>query len=158
MSKHEEPDNWRTHGDPDFKREAESLLDFKKRIDRILIDLGDSPAAKDSISRQSIVRAAFGQGFLAADDLADAYEKTHRRLEKFSRTLGEQLEALGIAVQIADRGYDGVEADQLARFRQLQKKTREDYPELHDTAPETGQPSTTPPGSGDTGGAGSDFS
>ncbi|MBH5337290.1 hypothetical protein IHE55_22020 [Streptomyces pactum] len=158
MSRHEEPGDRRAHGDPDFQREVESLLDFKRQIDRIVADLGDSPAAQGEISRQSIVRSAFGQGFAAADDLAAAYDAVHRRLEKFSETLGEQLEALGIAVQIADRGYDGVEADQVERFRRLQKKTRDDYPELYETAPGTEEPEPAAQGTGDTAGAGGDFS
>lgn len=104
MSRHEEPDNRRTHDDPDFRRETEFLLDFRRRIDRILIDRGKSPAAGTSPVRTPSAPPSC-RGFAAADDLMAAYDAVRRRLERFSRALGEQPEALDVAAQTADRGY-----------------------------------------------------
>lgn len=114
-------------GGADLKVEAETLASFKSRIDKILIDLEESPAAKGKISDQTVAHAAFGAEFSAAADLAGAYEKLHARLEKFSKTLGDQLEALGIAVQISDRGYESIDAEQAARLSAIQDRTAKYY-------------------------------
>ncbi|QLH24474.1 hypothetical protein [Streptomyces sp. Rer75] len=143
----------------DLKVEAETLASFKSRIDKILLDLEESPAARSKISDQTVAHAAFGAEFTAAADLAGAYEKLHARLEKFSRTLGDQLEALGIAVQISDRGYDSVDAEQAARLRAIQKRTAEYYGPNADDRPGTGHDKNAPkPGTGKSGTADSDFS
>ncbi|MFE9008934.1 hypothetical protein ACFYOY_43660 [Streptomyces sp. NPDC007875] len=114
-------------GGSDLKVEAETLASFKSRIDKILMDLEESPAARSKISDQSVAHAAFGAEFSAAADLAGAYEKLHDRLEKFSRTLGDQLEALGMAVQISDRGYESIDAEQADRLRAIQDRTAKYY-------------------------------
>ncbi|AGP54642.1 hypothetical protein [Streptomyces rapamycinicus] len=114
-------------GGSDLKVEAETLASFKSRIDKILVDLEESPAAKSKISDQTVAHTAFGAEFTAAADLAGAYEKLHDRLEKFSRTLGDQLEALGIAVQISDRGYESIDAEQADRLRAIQDRTTKYY-------------------------------
>ncbi|MFE5164441.1 hypothetical protein ACFRNT_39310 [Streptomyces sp. NPDC056697] len=119
-------------GGSDLKVEAETLASFKSRIDKILIDLEESPAAKSKISDQTVAHAAFGAEFSAAADLAGAYEKLHDRLEKFSRTLGDQLEALGMAVQISDRGYESIDAEQADRLRAIQDRTAKYYGENAD--------------------------
>ncbi|MBB5940035.1 hypothetical protein [Streptomyces zagrosensis] len=144
-------------GGADLSREAETLSYFKGKIDKILHDLESSPAAKSKISDQTITRAAYGTGFSAADDLASMYDKVHGRLEKFSRTLGEQLEALGIAVQIADRGYDGIDAQQAARLQQIQRRTRADYKSMNEDQPIEHGTGSVDTASGGTGGSGSDF-
>ncbi|MEU4898636.1 hypothetical protein AB0B12_40135 [Streptomyces sp. NPDC044780] len=148
----------RARGDSDLKVEAETLASFKSRIDKILIDLEESPAAKGKISDQTVAHAAFGAGFTAAGDLAGAYEKLHARLEQFSKTLGDQLEALGIAVQISDRGYESIDAEQAARLRAIQQRTAEYYGPNADGRPGAHQEKDTPQtGTGKSGTADSDF-
>ncbi|QKW52720.1 hypothetical protein [Streptomyces buecherae] len=144
-------------GGADLAREAETLSYFKGKIDKILLDLESSPAAKSKIGDQTITRAAYGTGFSAADDLASMYDKVHGRLEKFSQTLGDQLEALGIAVQIADRGYDSIDAKQAARLREIQRRAREEYPATKQGQPADQGTGPMEAGSGETGGSGSDF-
>jgi hypothetical protein len=149
----------RSGGRSDLKVEAETLASFKSRIDKILLDLEDSPAARSKISDQTVTRTAFGGEFTAAGDLAGAYEKLHARLEKFSRTLGDQLEALGIAVQISDRGYDSIDAEQADRLRAIQQRTAKYYGPTADDQPGTGHHKDTPKtGTGKSGTADSDFS
>ncbi|MEU1806211.1 hypothetical protein [Streptomyces sp. NPDC019937] len=145
-------------GRSDLKVEAETLASFKSRIDKILLDLEDSPAARGKISDQTVAHAAFGAEFTAAADLAGAYEKLHARLEKFSRTLGDQLEALGIAVQISDRGYDSIDAEQAARLRAIQKRTAEYYGPNADDRPGDDRKDAPETGKGKSGTADSDFS
>lgn len=116
-------------GGTDLHREAETLATFKKRIDEMLAKLEKSPAAQSKIGDQKISKDAYGTGFGAAEDLAGLYEKVHTRLEVLSRTFGEQLEALGITVQISDRGYQGIDAEQAARLRAIQQRTDKYYRE-----------------------------
>lgn len=148
----------RSGGRSDLKVEAETLASFKSRIDKILLDLEESPAARSKISDQTVAHAAFGAEFTAAADLAGAYEKLHARLEKFSRTLGDQLEALGIAVQISDRGYDSIDAEQAARLRAIQKRTSEYYGPTADGRPADDRKDAPETGKGKSGTADSDFS
>ncbi|WP_432253330.1 hypothetical protein [Streptomyces sp. HNM1019] len=132
-------------GGSDLKVEAETLAGFKSRIDKILLDLEESPAAKSKISDQTVAHTAFGAEFSAAADLAGAYEKLHDRLERFSRTLGDQLEALGMAVQISDRGYESIDAEQAARLRAIQDRTAKYYGQNADDRgdePRTGESGT----------------
>ncbi len=88
--------------------QAETLIAFKGRIDEILGQLRKSPASHKSISEQALAPDAYGTGFSAAQDLSALYDKVHTRLEALSKLFGEQLEALGIATEIVDKGYGNV--------------------------------------------------
>ncbi|MDG9706388.1 hypothetical protein [Streptomyces sp. DH37] len=104
---------------------AETLTAFKGRIDELLGELGKSPASHQRIGEQTVVPDAYGTGFSAAEDLSALYDRVHTRLESLSRLFGEQLEALGIATQIVDKGYGNVEADQRERFQAIQTRVDE---------------------------------
>ncbi|AQA14362.1 hypothetical protein HUF15_43140 [Streptomyces samsunensis] len=112
-------------------KEAETLAKFKKRLDKVLTDLDKSPASRKTISQQSITRDAYGSGpgFTSADDLANLYEKVHARLETLSKSFGDQIEAMGLMAIFAERGYDGMDAEQARRMREIQARTREHYRE-----------------------------
>ncbi|MGK5628062.1 hypothetical protein [Streptomyces sp. URMC 123] len=147
-------------GGEDLSLKAETLSAFKGRIDKIIADLEKSPAAKSKIDGQKVSRHSYGKGFSAAEDLGGLYDKVHAELQTLSQTFGEQLEALGIAVQISDRGYGNIDADQEARFRAIQKRAAEVYERQRtggkaDTGG-TGGTDTADAntGKGDTGGAG----
>lgn len=109
-----------------ISKKAETLAYFKKQLDKMLKDLEESPAAKSEISRHRIAAAAYGK-FPAAEELAGNYQKVHARLEELSQILGDQLEALGVTVQISDRGYDSVDAEQAARLREIHKRAQNYY-------------------------------
>ncbi|MBD3010166.1 hypothetical protein [Streptomyces sp. 5-10] len=112
-------------------KEAETLAKFKKRLDKVLTDLDKSPASHKTISQQFITRDAYGSGtgFTSADDLANLYEKVHARLETLSKSFGDQIEAMGLMAIVAERGYDGMDAEQARRMREIQARTRKYYRE-----------------------------
>ncbi|MGK5496830.1 hypothetical protein [Streptomyces sp. URMC 125] len=114
-----------TGGGKDLSYEAESLASFKGRIDTILRELEGSPASHRQISSQDITPDAYGTGFSAAADLSSLYDKVHTRLQDLSRLFGDQLEALGIATQIVDKGYQNLEADQVRRYQTIQERVEE---------------------------------
>jgi len=118
-----------------ISKKAETLAYFKKQLDKMLKDLEESPAAKSEISRHRIAAAAYGK-FPAAEELAASYHRVHARLEELSEILGDQLEALGVAVQISDRGYDSIDAEQAARMREINKRAQSYYDK---TDPQRGQ-------------------
>lgn len=109
-----------------ISKKAETLAHFKKQLDKMLKDLEESPAAKSEISRHRIAAAAYGK-FPAAEELAGSYQRVHTRLEELSQILGDQLEALGVTVQLSDRGYDSVDAEQAARLQEIHKRAQNYY-------------------------------
>lgn len=125
-------------GGKDLAYEAESLASFKGRIDKILDELEGSPASPKQIGAQDITPDAYGTGFSAAADLSSLYDKVHTRLQDLSRLFGDQLEALGIATQIVDKGYQSLEADQAQRFQTVQERV-EEYSQSRQDGPEEGR-------------------
>ncbi|MFE2182721.1 hypothetical protein [Streptomyces sp. NPDC059455] len=133
---------------PDLDAPTESLQEFKKRVDRLLTDLDKSDAAHGKISQQTVTTAAYGQNFPEALSLASAYELVHGRLQLLSRTLGEQLEAMGMTVGAADGDYQTVDHEHAQRLKAIQERTQNYYeqyqkqhePKGHDKpdAPKTG--------------------
>ncbi|WP_051717760.1 hypothetical protein [Streptomyces megasporus] len=118
--------DWRDTGDgKDLSYEPETLASFKKRIDKIIDDLETSPASHKRISDQTITPESYGTGFSAAKDLSSLYEGAHERLKTLSRLFGEQLEALGIATQIVDKGYENIETEHRERFQAIQSHVEE---------------------------------
>ncbi|MEU3351360.1 hypothetical protein [Streptomyces sp. NPDC037389] len=128
-------------------KEAETLTTFKNRIDEVLADLEKSAASPKSMGDQKVAHDAFGRGFGSAEGLAALYDAVHARLETLSKVFGDQVEAMGLAAVIAERGYDGVDADEAARMRAIQERTHEyeHGPTTRSTAP------GTPAGTGGTG-------
>ena len=125
--------DWRnTGGGKDLSYEGETLAAFKKRIDGIIDQLGSSPASHKHISDQDITPDAYGTGFSAAEDLSAQYEKAHERLKTLSRLFGEQLEALGIATQIVDKGYENVEAEHRERFQAIRARVEKHHESRQD--------------------------
>ncbi|WP_345041073.1 hypothetical protein [Streptomyces sannanensis] len=114
-----------------------TLQAFKARMEELLRTLNESPAQHTKIGDQTITADSYGTGFAAADELAKAYDKVRSRLETLTRTFGEQIEAMGIAVHIADKGYGGVDVDEARRFEEIRKATEKVYetPQTKPTAP-----------------------
>ncbi|MFJ8852011.1 hypothetical protein [Streptomyces sp. NPDC102437] len=108
---------------PDLAAPTESLQKFKTRVDNLLIKLDGSPAAHTRITEQKVTPAAYGTGFPEAIGLSSAYDMVHARLELLSKTLGDQLEAMGIAVDMADRGYENVDQEHSERLHAIQQRT-----------------------------------
>jgi hypothetical protein len=106
---------------------AESLAVFKGRVDKMLSDLEKSQASHTNVGTQGIEHSSYGEGFAEAGDLAGLYDKVHSRLVALSKTFGEQIEALGIAVQVAKDGYSGVDQEQMERLIAIQQSTEQFY-------------------------------
>ncbi|MDJ0342331.1 hypothetical protein QMK19_21595 [Streptomyces sp. H10-C2] len=107
----------------DLETPTESLQNFKARVDRLLATLDKSPAAHARITDQKVTTSAYGTGFPEAIQLSGAYDTVHARLEMLSKTLGDQLEAMGITVDLADRGYQNVDQEHADRLFAIQKRT-----------------------------------
>ncbi|MEU9796467.1 hypothetical protein AB0E27_38920 [Streptomyces sparsogenes] len=122
-------------------KEAETLAKFKSRIDKILSDLEESPASPKNIEGQTITRATYGAQLdgvpWAADNLAKSYDTVHEKLKAWSKTFGDQIEALGIVALIAEKGYDAIDAEQRRRMQEIQAEAAKYYRD-----PETGRPAT----------------
>jgi hypothetical protein len=108
----------------DLRRGAGALKTFKKRVDGILDKLDGSPGSAKHIARQEISHSSLkGAGeFFEADFFYARYTDVHENLKRLSRTLGLQIEAMGIAVYAADIGYDNLEDDLRRRFYALQSQ------------------------------------
>ncbi|MFD4762356.1 hypothetical protein ACFWOJ_26860 [Streptomyces sp. NPDC058439] len=112
---------------PDLETPTESLQKFKIRVDRLLTTLDGSPAAHSRITEQKVTPAAYGTGFPEALGLSSAYDMVHARLALLSKTLGDQLEAMGITVDMADRGYQNVDQEHADRLHAIQQRTEVNY-------------------------------
>jgi hypothetical protein len=106
-----------------LKVEAESLLGFKKRVDGILTDL--ESGATSNISSQVVARTSFGGEFSEAGDLYAQYNRVHSLLTTLSRTLGDQIEAMGIAVLGAKNGFQNMDDDVRRRFWEIQTRAQQ---------------------------------
>lgn len=113
-------------GGADLRRGVEALTTFKKRVDTILKSFESSPGSSKHVANHRISRAALGghAGFGQADDLFAKYNEVHERLTTLSRSLGLQIEAMGIAVHGADIGFNNLEDDQRRRFYEIQAQIR----------------------------------
>ncbi|MGW1183102.1 hypothetical protein ACWD7Y_17410 [Streptomyces drozdowiczii] len=124
-------------GSPDLDTPSESLKSFKTRVDKLLTALDGSPAAHSRITEQKVTAAAYGTGFWEAVGLSASYDLVHSRLTELSKTLGEQLEAMGITVDFADRGYQNVDHEYAERLKAIQKRVEAEH-QKPETDPQTG--------------------
>lgn len=112
----------------DLKVEAESLQTFKTRVDGILRKLEGSAASQGKMAEQRVARTSFGGSSLGeADALYTQYNRVHDLLTNLSRTLSDQIEAMGIAVQGAKNGFQSLDDDVRRRFWELQTRADNRY-------------------------------
>ncbi|MGP9018207.1 hypothetical protein ACT1U9_07320 [Streptomyces sp. BR1] len=114
-------------GTPDLGVDGVSLTDFKRRMDELLTSLEKSPARHTKIAEHRVQPESYGTGFAAAGDLHKAYDKVRTNLERLSKLFGDQIEGMGIAVQIADKGYGGIDVDEAQRYQAIRKETEKYY-------------------------------
>ncbi|GAA0481052.1 hypothetical protein ABZ951_24540 [Streptomyces sp. NPDC046215] len=125
MDEHEGHSGPGASGDSRLAKEPETLATFQKRIEEVLTKLEKSAASSKSMGDQKVPQASFGTGFGSAKELATLYDKVHERLLTLSKVFGDQVEAMGFAAVIAERGYDGIDAEEAERLRAIQKRTRQ---------------------------------
>ncbi|GHH88033.1 hypothetical protein GCM10018793_66100 [Streptomyces sulfonofaciens] len=123
-------------GGADLRRGAEALKIFKRRVDTLLSEFEGSAGSSSKVGAQTISRASLsGHGtFGEADDLYHQYNRVHEQLTTLSKSLGHQIEAMGIAVHGADIGFDNLDEDLRRRFWALQTQIHEDnQPPRHES-------------------------
>ncbi|MGW2814534.1 hypothetical protein [Streptomyces sp. NPDC001415] len=107
----------------DLSKGLEALTIFKKKVDAVLTGLEGSHASPTKLAAQQISRTSFSAGtaaFPEADGLFTQYHRVHERLTSLSRSLGHQIEAMGIAVLGADIGFDNLDEEMRQRFWAIQ--------------------------------------
>ncbi|WP_144381785.1 hypothetical protein [Streptomyces sp. SAJ15] len=105
---------------------SDSLQEFKKKVDKLLLDLGESDANHTRIGEQKVAATAYGS-LPQSPTLATAYSTMHLKLQQLSKMLGEQLEAMGIAVGLADGDYQATDQKHAQRLQQIQASSKAYY-------------------------------
>lgn len=139
--------------------DAESMVEFKKRVDQLVIELGDSPAAPKQVGTAYTKRNHFGGGegaWAEAAGLNASYELVVERLKELSQLMSDCLEGMGIAVVSAKSGYADVDDDIRRRMLVIQAHTQQHYDADRDPTAERRPPADGAPAAelGDTAGAG----
>ncbi|MGS2588247.1 hypothetical protein [Streptomyces hebeiensis] len=112
----------------DLIYEAGELESFKKRVDELLTEFKESPAAPDRVGEDRLKRSQLGgAGFQEADFLYTAYDTVHTELENLSKVLGLQIESMYLAVRASGQDYDSLDEDIRRRMRTLNAEITEHY-------------------------------
>ncbi|MED7824320.1 hypothetical protein [Streptomyces chiangmaiensis] len=108
---------------------SEALDKFVTRVDAVLRALESSAGNPTKVGAQTIRSASLTAGtesvFPEAHGLYKQYNRVHAELTSLSKSLHLQIEAIGIAVQGAHRGFDNLEEEQRRRFWAIQAQIRE---------------------------------
>ncbi|ROQ97769.1 hypothetical protein EDE04_4278 [Streptomyces sp. 2132.2] len=107
--------------------EFESMTNYKKLVDELLKKLDGSGADEKKLAHVTLPDGALGKGFAEADALFKTYTTVHTQLQNLSAGLAGQIEALGIAIMTAGKGYGGVDEDTQARMRSIIAQAKKDY-------------------------------
>lgn len=127
--------------DADLKRGLEALKTFRRRVNTLLTEFEGSAGGSSEVSGYKLTRGSFsggGSAFPAADGLYSQYNQVHERLTSLSKMLGDQIDAMGIAVHGADVGFDNLDEDLRQRFWAIQTDVRRE--ELADGRDRGGEP------------------
>ncbi|WP_171170980.1 hypothetical protein [Streptomyces sp. I05A-00742] len=104
----------------------DNLQGLKKRVDRLLGKMDKSAASHKHIADQKVSKEAFGS-FHEAEALSKEYDRVHQRLELLSQMLGDQLEAMSLAVGMADGDYKNTDQEHSKRLAAIQKRSIENW-------------------------------
>jgi hypothetical protein len=118
----------------DLKVGAGVLMTFKQRIDKLLSEFESSAGSATKVGEHRISRASLkGAGqFDEAEALFTNYENVHEQLIRLSKSLGMQIEAMGIATQGAQNGFDTLDEEQRRRFHDIQIEVDRQYREAQE--------------------------
>ncbi|MFF4432216.1 hypothetical protein ACFYZ4_23960 [Streptomyces sp. NPDC001513] len=105
----------------------DELKDYQKLVDDLLKTLKESPAHHGKLEDGTLPVGALGKDFAQADKLYKAYTTVHTELKNLSKGLAVQIEALGIAVQTAGKGYADVDEETKRRMALLAKQAHDQY-------------------------------
>nr|WP_237330808.1 hypothetical protein [Streptomyces sp. BA2] len=124
---------------------------FRRRVNTLLTEFEGSAGGSSEVGGYKLTRGSFsggGSAFPAADGLYSQYNQVHERLTSLSKMLGDQIDAMGIAVHGADVGFDNLDEDLRQRFWAIQ--TRVDRDEAAAQSEKDGMPDS-PRSNGDAG-------
>ncbi|MER8092306.1 hypothetical protein [Streptomyces goshikiensis] len=107
--------------------EYESMTGYKKLVDELLDKLDGSEAAGKKLSHCTLPTGTLGKGFTEAELLFSTYTTVHTQLQNLAEGLAMQIEALGIAVLTAGKGYGGVDEETKRRMAAIARRARKDY-------------------------------
>ncbi|GGQ14520.1 hypothetical protein GCM10010215_44240 [Streptomyces virginiae] len=135
----------------------DDMKDYQKLVDGLLTKLQESPAHHGKLADGTLPAGVLGTGFPAAEKLNKSYNTVHSELQKLSKGLAVQIEALGIAIQSAGKGYSEVDEETKRRMALLAKQAHDQYVPKRDPyaektaespqpAPNTPQPNGTKKG------------
>ncbi|MEU4731379.1 hypothetical protein [Streptomyces sp. NPDC023588] len=110
-----------------LKVQYDDLKAYQKLVDGLLTKLQESPAHHGKLADGTLPAGALGKGFPQADKLYNAYNTVHSELQKLSKGLAVQIEALGIAIQSAGGGYSEVDEETKRRMALLAKQAEAQY-------------------------------
>ncbi|WP_311737158.1 hypothetical protein [Streptomyces sp. EAS-AB2608] len=103
---------------------GEALGKFVGQVDEVLSALEGSAGNPAKVGAQTIRATSLTSGgegeFPEAHGLYQQYTRVHHELTTLSKTLHLQIEAIGIAVTGARRGFENLEEEQRQRFWAIQ--------------------------------------
>ncbi|MGW4034234.1 hypothetical protein ACWEFL_33900 [Streptomyces sp. NPDC004838] len=112
-------------GASDLEKGVGALKRFQQRVNTLLENLENGAAGKTKVAAQTVARTSLsgvGSPFSEADGLFGQYNRVHAALVTLSRTLGDQIECLSIAVHAAEVGLDNVDEERRQRFAQIRAR------------------------------------
>lgn len=114
-----------TSGGSDLERGVGALQRFQQRVIQLLGDLEEGAAGKTKVAAQTVPRGSFSDSsmtFHEADEFFRQYNRVHSELVSLSKSLGDQIQMLRIAVHGAEVGFDNLEEDMRRRFHSIQTR------------------------------------
>lgn len=119
-------------GGGDLERGVGALKRFQSRVNALLADLEGGEAGKAKLATQTVPRTSFSgdsKDFLEAEGFFKQYNRVHMELVSLSKSLGDQIEMLTIAVRGAEVGFDNLEEDLRRRFHSIQTRVLQEQQE-----------------------------
>lgn len=110
-----------------LKIEHDTLKEYRGMVDVLLEELSGSDADHKKLAHGTLREGSLGKGFPEADALYKSYTTVITELEKLSKGLAGQIEALGIAILTAGKGYVDVDEETKRRMAAIAKEAKEHY-------------------------------
>ena len=102
--------------------ELETLTTFRDRVNGLLASLESGPAAPGRIAAQQLAAGHLGTDFQEVGHLMARYQLVHSQLQGLSKALTDQVNAMGIALQVSQVGYRNVETETIDRLWAIQNQ------------------------------------
>ncbi|MFJ4774787.1 hypothetical protein [Streptomyces sp. NPDC088762] len=119
-----------------LKVEYDSLTEYKNMVTALLDDLTGSDADHKKLAHGTLPAGKLGHGFPEADALFKSYDTVITELQKLSKGLADQIEALGIAISTAGKGFSDVDDDTKRRMATIAQQAEKQYVPERDPYPE----------------------